>query len=62
MFFIYIFISVPFSCQKRESFANDLSIKECGECRELFSQPLDFQVAAQVRVLLVDMLEKKASW
>ena len=59
MLFINIFVCIPLSCKEGKPLADDLTIKECGEGRELFCKSFDLQVATEVRVFLVNMLHEK---
>lgn len=51
-----ILVGVPFACQKWIFRRNNLSVKERGQHRVLGGETGDFEIATQVRVLLVDVL------
>lgn len=51
-----ILVGVPFAREKWVLGRNDLAVEEGGQHRILGGEAGDFQVAAQIGVLLVDML------
>ena len=58
VFPINILICVPLSGQEGVLLANDLPVKEGDHLRVLVRQVLYLQIATQVRILLVNMLQQ----
>ena len=61
VFSVYIFVCVPLSREEWMLPADDLSVKEGGERRVLLRQTLDLEVAAQKRILQVNVLKKNGT-
>ena len=58
MFAINIFICIPLACQEWVLLADDLTIKKCCQCWILLSEAGDLEVATQVGIVGVHMLQQ----
>lgn len=59
MLSIDIFICFPLSCQERKLPAYDFSLKECDKDWILIGEAFDLQVAAEVTIFFINMLQKQ---
>ena len=57
MFFVNVFISIPFSGKEGVFFTDYFTIEEGDHFRILIRQVLYLQVAAQVSILLINVLQ-----
>ncbi len=58
VFSVDVFVGVPLPGQKRMLLRNDFAVEERRQRRKLLCQALDLEVAAQIRILEVDVLKK----
>lgn len=56
---VNILVSVPLAGQKRVLLRNYLAVEERRQCRKLLRETLDFQIATQVTVFLVHVLQTR---
>ena len=61
MFPVYILVCIPLSREEWILFTDYFAIEKRGERRKFVSQPFDFQVSAQVRVLFVHVLKSQVN-
>ena len=61
VFPVNIFVGVPLPGQKRMLLGDDLAVEERRQSRELLRESLDLEVAAQIRVIKVNVLQQRRS-